>query len=153
MERYSKIGMRLFHLQRDEDIHGVSGVGMVAQGVVFDDGRVSMRWVSSDAKTTVMFDSIDDVQEIHGHDGKTKVVFEDTNEVLSSKVHQVVAAVFKKARVYYPDPTQDGSDTIQDVLDRIINRPKEMSVTELQEYLKTVGFDFDPHSHRLDQIR
>lgn len=66
--------MRLFELQRDVDVSGASGTGRVAQGVVFDDGRVAFRWLTP-TRSTVTFDSIEDMEKIHGHDGKTKVVW------------------------------------------------------------------------------
>lgn len=63
-----------FVLRRDEDETGVSGVGVVAQGVVFSDGTVAMRWMT-EYRSTVIYDCIEDVERIHGHGGKTKVVF------------------------------------------------------------------------------
>ncbi len=64
--------MRLFSLVRHEDETGVSGTGIVAEGVEFGDGTVAMRWVSEHTSTAIYF-SIDDVERIHGHDGKTQV--------------------------------------------------------------------------------
>lgn len=34
--------MRRFELHREEDVSGVSGTGVVAEGVAFSDGRVLM---------------------------------------------------------------------------------------------------------------
>lgn len=68
--------LRTFTLQRDEDESGFSGTGPVARGCVFEDGKVAMRWRTATASTT-MFESIADVIKIHGHGGKTRVVFDD----------------------------------------------------------------------------
>lgn len=68
------LGLRLFALERLEDESGVSGVGEVAQGVVFDDGTCAMRWLTSKASTAI-YDSIVDLEAIHGHGGKTKVAY------------------------------------------------------------------------------
>jgi hypothetical protein len=38
--------MKLFHLERTEDASGVSGIGEVAEGVVFEDGTVGLRWLT-----------------------------------------------------------------------------------------------------------
>lgn len=65
---------KLFVLQRDEDETGVSGVGVVANGIVFPDGSVAMRWASELASTAI-YSSVSDVEAIHGHGGKTRVVF------------------------------------------------------------------------------
>jgi len=67
--------MKLFHLERTEDASGVSGIGKVAEGVVFDDGTVVLRWLT-DVKSTVVFESIRDVESVHGHEGKTRIVYE-----------------------------------------------------------------------------
>lgn len=67
---------RRFHLLRHHDITGVSGVGIVAQGVQFADGVCVLRWMG-DAASTVVHDSIEDVRAVHGHGGLTSIIFED----------------------------------------------------------------------------
>ena len=67
--------MKLFHFERTEDASGVSGIGKVAEGVVFDDGTVVLRWLT-EVKSTVIFESIEDVESVHGHEGKTRIVYE-----------------------------------------------------------------------------
>jgi len=66
--------VRLFELHRDEDPTGVSGPGIVASGVEFDDGTVVIRWRSEHA-STVVWDSIHDAVAVHGHVGRTRFVF------------------------------------------------------------------------------
>lgn len=68
--------MRLFHLMRLEDESGVSGCGKVAQGVVFDNGKTVLCWLTKYSSVAV-YTSIEELEHIHGHGGKTKVVFED----------------------------------------------------------------------------
>ena len=67
---------RLFALVRTDDVSGVSGTGRVADGVQWPDGTVTMRWRTTKA-TTVGADCIEDVVEIHGHDGRTTVAWSD----------------------------------------------------------------------------
>lgn len=67
------IKMKLFQLVRDEDESGISGTGIVAQGVIFTDGTVAMRWLT-DVASTGIYGSIDHVRVIHGHQGKTRIV-------------------------------------------------------------------------------
>lgn len=73
--------MRRFQLHRHEDVSGVSGTGVVAQGVEFDDGTVVVRWLlragSGLRPTTVMHEDISNVQALHGHGGATKIVWTD----------------------------------------------------------------------------
>lgn len=68
--------MRMFELHRHEDATGVSGTGVVAEGVEFGDGRCALRWRT--AKTsTACYDSVVDLEAIHGHNGATEVVWLD----------------------------------------------------------------------------
>lgn len=66
---------RLFHLHRYEDETGVSGTGVVAEGMRATDGRVALRWLVGDSRSWSLWDSIEDVKAIHGHNGKTQVVW------------------------------------------------------------------------------
>jgi len=68
--------MRTFKLIRNEDVSGVSGTGVVAEGVEFHDGQVTMSWFGRH-HTIEVAPNITDVEEIHGHDGRTKVVWDE----------------------------------------------------------------------------
>lgn len=68
--------MRRFHLVRDEDVSGVSGTGVVAEGIEFFDGSCALHWRSYPS-SSAFYASIDDIITIHGHGGATNVVFED----------------------------------------------------------------------------
>ena len=68
--------MRRFELHRDVDETGISGVGMVAEGVEFDDKTVVLRWMGWH-RSTCVWESISEVEAIHGHNGSTKVVWLD----------------------------------------------------------------------------
>ena len=63
---------RLFVLHRLVDETGVSGTGIVAQGVRFANGKCALAWVTEFTSVAV-YDSIDDVEKIHGHDGSTVI--------------------------------------------------------------------------------
>jgi hypothetical protein len=69
--------MRMFVLHRQVDESGVSGVGTVAEGVEFSDLTVVIRWITGEHQSTVLWNSVEDVKAIHGHDGKTKLLFAD----------------------------------------------------------------------------
>ena len=71
--------MRRFELHRDIDETGISGTGVVAEGVLFSDKRVVVRWLTSQtaSPTTVIHDDIDNVQALHGHNGKTRIEWID----------------------------------------------------------------------------
>lgn len=75
--------IRTFRLQRDEDITGISGTGIVAEGVEFSDGTVVLRWLGPVEQpwgiiepTTVVHPNIDNVEHLHGHHGSTKIAWD-----------------------------------------------------------------------------
>ena len=65
---YSNSKMRRFYLYRQKDISGVSGKGIVAEGIVFTDGTCAMRWLS-DMASTALYNSVEDLIKIHDHKG------------------------------------------------------------------------------------
>ena len=61
-----RISMRRFLLIRDEDETGMSGTGIVAEGVEMSSGRCLVEFRSHISSST-LYDSIKAVKEIHGH--------------------------------------------------------------------------------------
>lgn len=78
---------RTFVVIRDVDVTGISGTGIVAEGVEFSDGTVALRWLDIDHEhpnyvrgvrpTTVLHESIASVEALHGHGGATRIVWDD----------------------------------------------------------------------------
>lgn len=68
--------MRTFKLVRKEDFSGVSGTGEVAEGVEFSDGTCAMRWLTT-TPSTAHYVTAQDVVNIHGHQGRTFILFDD----------------------------------------------------------------------------
>lgn len=67
---------RRFILVRDEDVSGVSGTGVVVQGCQFENGKAVMHWVSETSSVAV-YENIEDIIKIHGHNGATRLVWVD----------------------------------------------------------------------------
>lgn len=67
-------GMRTFHLVRDVDASGVSGTGIVAEGVEFTTGACVLSWLTS-MHSIGMYPTLRALEAIHGHHGQTRVVF------------------------------------------------------------------------------
>lgn len=65
--------MKLFLLERDADVSGVSGTGTIGECVQFSDGTVALRWLTR-MRATGIYSSLGDAIAIHGHDGKTRFV-------------------------------------------------------------------------------
>lgn len=68
--------MKRFEMHRQVDETGISGTGHIADGIVFDDGSVVIRWRTENPGTT-MFGSLEHAKAVHGHAGKTQFVFRD----------------------------------------------------------------------------
>lgn len=67
--------MRLFVLFRKHDVSGVSGTGIIAEGVEFTDGTVALRWLSDNPTITIHDGGLESVEAIHGHGGNTEIRF------------------------------------------------------------------------------
>jgi hypothetical protein len=70
------VTMRRFRLNRRTDVYGISGVGFIAEGVQFTDGRVALRWIGK-YRSTAIYDNINTVAAIHGHKGNTEIEWYD----------------------------------------------------------------------------
>lgn len=69
---------RRFKLIRHSDVSGVSGTGVVAEGVEWSDGSVALHWRGRWPTTVVFeFGGVEAVLAIHGHHGATEVVWDD----------------------------------------------------------------------------
>ncbi len=76
--------MKCFQMRRTEDETGVSGIGIVAEGVEFDNGKVALTWLANPLLTSVaIYDRMDDVILIHGHGGKTTIEIIGVAEISS----------------------------------------------------------------------
>lgn len=69
---------RRFELHRDQDVSGISGAGVVAEGVEFTSGVVALRWLSEWPTSVVFHDrGMAAVEAVHGHGGATRIVWLD----------------------------------------------------------------------------
>lgn len=67
---------RRFVLIRTVDETGVSGTGVVCEGLLFSDGRVVLRWLG-ERSSVVIWDQLEHVLGVHGHNGLTKLCWLD----------------------------------------------------------------------------
>lgn len=85
---------RRFLLIRDEDVTGVSGIGIVATGVLFPPTQhsidetawtqrppkrhVALEWTTAWPTSIVFHDrGVESLEHVHGHGGKTRIVWLD----------------------------------------------------------------------------
>ena len=68
--------VRDFVLVREKDVTGTSGIGIVAEGVVFSDGQAVLKWLREPFSLGV-YTSISHLLVVHGHEGNTHVEFNE----------------------------------------------------------------------------
>ncbi len=69
--------MKTFRMVRREDATGISGTGVVAEGVEFANGACVLSWLTQ-FESLGIYPSLDELLRIHGHEGRTTVVFDET---------------------------------------------------------------------------
>jgi hypothetical protein len=72
--------VRSFKLRRLADETGVSGTGIVAEGVEFTNGEATMSWLTK-FRSIGVYPSVKTLMDIHGHGGKTVLEWDDVQEV------------------------------------------------------------------------
>jgi hypothetical protein len=65
-----------FKLLRIQDASGVSGRGIVAEGVIFTNGKCAVTWYGKISSVTI-YNTFDECKQVHGHEGRTKFIFDD----------------------------------------------------------------------------
>jgi hypothetical protein len=94
--------MKRFYLQRNIDASGVSGTGNVAEGCQFDNGWCALVWIVSQQDSDEVhayYRSIERLEEIHGHDGATRVIWvdgESSNFVVTRQERRTGPTIKKK---------------------------------------------------------
>ena len=75
--------IRVFSLVRSEDESGVSGTGVVAEGVELSSGQCVLSWLTTPRgwdrvpAGVAVYESLEHLEAVHGHGGKSQVVLHD----------------------------------------------------------------------------
>lgn len=71
--------MRRFYLERSEDPTGVSGIGIIAWGIEFESGWVALHFdpCLKGVGSIYAYRDLADMFILHGHSGKTQIVWVD----------------------------------------------------------------------------
>ena len=72
--------MKRFYLERLIDESGISGIGIIADGIMFSNGQVVLCWRTFTSSLGI-YQTLDDMIRIHGHNGKTIIQWIDSSEV------------------------------------------------------------------------
>jgi hypothetical protein len=83
-------GIRCFTLRREEDVSGVSGTGIVLEGVLFSTGLVVIHWLTPPPRGSIaIFDSLDQFLSIHvapHPENRSVLVFDDEVELRAETI-------------------------------------------------------------------
>ncbi|WP_216651523.1 hypothetical protein [Actinomadura litoris] len=71
---------RRFQLVRHRDVTGVSGAGLVADGVLWPDGTASVRWRGEHPSIVFWDRGLESIERVHLHGGATVVRWLDARE-------------------------------------------------------------------------
>jgi hypothetical protein len=74
-----KTRMRRFLVIRNQEVSDIPNSDVIAEGTVFSDGMSVIRWLREPCSMSV-FNTVDDVLAVHGHEGKTQLQFVDQND-------------------------------------------------------------------------
>lgn len=101
--------MTEFVLHRYEDVSGVTGEGDVAWGVEWPDGAVALRWPGEHPSTAV-WPEIRDAEAIHGHGGKTVVMYKDSDQLVAwyERICKFLVAEWRRPITCGPHPDMPG---------------------------------------------
>ncbi len=70
---------RRFIMNRSKDESGISGTGIVAEGLQFSSKKCVISWLS-DTPSIEIYDSIEELNRIHGHQGETQIKWIDGSD-------------------------------------------------------------------------
>ncbi|HLG96644.1 MAG TPA: hypothetical protein VKX49_10080 [Bryobacteraceae bacterium] len=121
--------MRFYYLCRKEDVSHTSGTGHVAEVAEFDDGAVVVRWLASRNATgvasTTIFNSLDDLLKVHGHEGRTvaePIIDGDRIRQLESRVGHLerclsgAIALLRESHIPVPEDLRTESNSTSSAL-------------------------------------
>lgn len=134
--------MQNFYLFRKEDNTGVSGIGFVAEGTVFKNGKIVMAW-RTEHTSVCLYDSMDTLLKIHGHEGKTQLLW--ATEFISQEGHPIAfggtgfSDMITNQWLGSQDPREYGASLASEYIEKM-----DASTSETEFYLTQRDWD-DPN--------
>jgi hypothetical protein len=133
-----------FRVHRDQDVSGISGTGVVAEGVQFSDGWVVTHWLNQapmwEPKTDVWHHKgTGPVTKIHGHGGATRIVWTRDEEQARRELAAGIAQAFD-----VPPEVVGGEAEMECLLEELVRRLREASHAFERDYNVMEGFGSVP---------
>ncbi|MFG1963140.1 hypothetical protein [Nonomuraea sp. NPDC049028] len=120
--------IRRFRLVRVEDVSGVSGTGVVAEGVLFSDEWAAIHWLGREPMnepTTVVWHNKghQGIVKVHGHNGSTRIEWLDIANPIPAADY---GSAWTELRGYVAQAADDGGmiapELLLDYLDELKRR-------------------------------
>lgn len=105
---------RRFELHRDTDVTGVSGTGVVAEGMHFVEPDICvLRWTSQTPTSVVFHEKgLASVVKVHGHGGATRIVWLDDDGGRPFLPKDASERVLEVLREWYKEESDEEYDRI-----------------------------------------
>lgn len=116
------MSVRVGHIMRHKDVHGVSGVGKVADVFEATNGKCVVVWISAHASVNV-YDHIKDVETTHSHGGKSLVVWDYESPPEPDPMEEILGAD-------KPELTEEEVEQIADETAEVVSQIAATKVAE-----------------------
>ncbi len=116
------MSVRVGHIMRHKDVHGVSGVGKVADVFEATNGKCVVVWISTHASVNV-YDHIKDVETTHSHGGKSLVVWDYESPPESDPMDEVLGA----------DKPELTEEEVEQIADETAEAASQMAAAKVAE--------------------
>ncbi|MFD1546958.1 hypothetical protein [Nonomuraea guangzhouensis] len=131
---------RRFRLHRVEDVSGVSGTGVVAEGVVFSDGWAVLHWLDREPMNeptivTWLNKGHEGVVKVHGHGGATRIEWLDIPNPIPAADYDSVCA---ELRGYVEHAVDDGGMIAPELLLDYLDELKRRALTPARQWMTDI---------------
>lgn len=129
---------RVGYILRHEDIHGVSGEGKVADIFEGSNGKCVVIWLSANTSVNV-YDNIKGVENIHGHNGKTEVIWSWEQEPDPDPMDKIL--VVDKPKLTKAEMVELAEETAEEVAGIAATKVKEKIAEKVAEKREEIASD------------
>lgn len=134
-----------FVLVRDTDISGVSGVGIVANGILWPDGQAVIHWTGSAYPTTTPHPGgMESVIAVHGHGGATRVVW----QAIEGPPPARYGDVWQELVGYVQEAANDGGQIDPEHLAAYMRELRHKALAPARAWIRNITGEQDPEAQR-----
>lgn len=134
-----------FVLVRDIDVSGVSGVGVVANGILWPDGQAAIHWTGSTWPTTTPHPGgMESVIAVHGHEGATRVRWQSIEGPPPARYSDA----WTELTGYVQEAVNDGGQIDPEHLAAYMRELRHKALAPAREWIARITGEQDPEAQR-----